>query len=210
MTERNPFPQQPEPRTSVAVVARSELLADAIAALLREGRVAAASVAREDLSAIGAVDVVVCADGDGDPTATVAAVRRARPEAAVVVVVGAADATVLDRAVRAGAAGVLDAHAGGRELAFAVRRVADGRRVLPMAVAGRHDHPGRQLSHRQLEVLRLIAEGRSNGEIATQLTISINTVKFHVRSIFRELGIHNRVEAAQAWARLDARAHLLG
>jgi DNA-binding NarL/FixJ family response regulator len=200
----------PSPALSVAVVARAELLADAIAALLREGGTSAASVNGESLASIGPVDVVVYADADSDPGAALAELRDAQPRARIVVVVPTADATTLDRAVRAGAAGVLDTRAGGRELAFVVRRVADGRRVLPMAVAPRDDRPGRMLSHRQTEVLRLIAEGRSNHEIADELMITINTVKFHVRSIFRELGIHNRVEAAHAWARLNAQAHLLG
>jgi DNA-binding CsgD family transcriptional regulator len=58
----------------------------------------------------------------------------------------------------------------------------------------------RALSSRQREVLRLLAEGRSNREIADALFISVNTVKFHLRSIFRELGLRNRVQAAQRYA----------
>ena len=53
----------------------------------------------------------------------------------------------------------------------------------------------------------LVAAGRSNGEIADELTITVNTVKFDVRTIFRELGIHNRVEASRVWADMQGRAH---
>ena len=54
-----------------------------------------------------------------------------------------------------------------------------------------------RLSARQREVLRLVVAGYSNAQIAAELVISVNTVKFHVRSIFRELGIRSRVDAAR-------------
>jgi LuxR family transcriptional regulator, maltose regulon positive regulatory protein len=60
------------------------------------------------------------------------------------------------------------------------------------------------LSRRQRDVLRLVAAGRSNVEIADELFISVNTVKFHLRSIFRQLGIANRVQAAQRYAELTS------
>ncbi len=53
------------------------------------------------------------------------------------------------------------------------------------------------LSERELEVLRLLAVGRSNPEIAGELFVSLNTVKAHVKNIFTKLGVHNRLEAAQ-------------
>jgi DNA-binding NarL/FixJ family response regulator len=59
------------------------------------------------------------------------------------------------------------------------------------------------LSDRQRDVLRLVAEGRTNAEIAAELMLSVNTVKFHVRSIFRALRICSRVEATLAWSSLD-------
>ena len=52
------------------------------------------------------------------------------------------------------------------------------------------------LSERELEVLRLVAEGRRNREVAATLVISPNTVKFHLRRIYAKLGVENRVEAA--------------
>lgn len=52
-----------------------------------------------------------------------------------------------------------------------------------------------KLSKCELEVLKLIAEGRSNTEIATALYLSPSTIKTHVRDIFNKLGVNNRVQA---------------
>ena len=55
--------------------------------------------------------------------------------------------------------------------------------------------PGRALSERELEVLGLVAEGLSNGEIADKLFISVGTVKTHVHNIFGKLGVEGRPRA---------------
>ena len=54
------------------------------------------------------------------------------------------------------------------------------------------------LSPQELRVLRLLVAGRSNPEIARELIVSINTVKVHVKNIYRKLGVNNRVEASEA------------
>lgn len=56
--------------------------------------------------------------------------------------------------------------------------------------------PNVELSPRELEVLRLIAAGHSNSEIASILYVSPNTIKTHVRSVLNKLGVNHRVEAA--------------
>jgi DNA-binding CsgD family transcriptional regulator len=58
------------------------------------------------------------------------------------------------------------------------------------------------LSDREIEVLRLVASGRSNGEIADRLFITRKTAGVHVTHILNKLGVSNRVEAAMAAARL--------
>ncbi|PSB06873.1 hypothetical protein C7B76_28905 [filamentous cyanobacterium CCP2] len=58
--------------------------------------------------------------------------------------------------------------------------------------------PNHRLSVRELEVLKLIAEGQSNFEIAAHLYLSHSTVKTHVRAIFNKLGVDHRVQAAVA------------
>jgi len=62
--------------------------------------------------------------------------------------------------------------------------------------------PAHTLSSREIEVLRLVAAGRSNGEIGEQLFISRKTAGVHVTHILDKLGVSNRVEAAMAAARL--------
>jgi DNA-binding CsgD family transcriptional regulator len=56
--------------------------------------------------------------------------------------------------------------------------------------------PTHNLSARELEVLKLMAEGQSNSEIAAYLYLSHNTIKTHVRNIFHKLGVDHRVQAA--------------
>lgn len=58
------------------------------------------------------------------------------------------------------------------------------------------DKPEHQLSARELEVLKLMAEGYKNAEIAALLYLSINTVKTHVRTILTKLQVDDRVQAA--------------
>lgn len=57
------------------------------------------------------------------------------------------------------------------------------------------------LSRRELDVLRMAAEGMTNGEIAVRLEVTIHAVKFHLASIYRKLEVGNRTEAAVAYLR---------
>jgi DNA-binding NarL/FixJ family response regulator len=132
---------------------------------------------------------------------TLAAVRDHVPTARILLVTREADAAAVSGAVELGLHGLVDGQAHGRELVQAVRDVVGGRRVFPSMVVLDDDPAAAvQLSRRQRDVLRLVAQGLSNQEVAAELQITVNTVKFHVRTIFRELGIHNRVEAARLWA----------
>jgi DNA-binding NarL/FixJ family response regulator len=65
--------------------------------------------------------------------------------------------------------------------------------------------PPRELSPREREVLERAAFGRSNNQIAAELGVTINTVKFHLASIFRKLGVENRTAAAIAFVRMAPR-----
>ncbi len=87
----------------------------------------------------------------------------------------------------------------------AIRQVAKGRLVFPRAAQRLlmvqrppAPEPSSLLSPRELEVLKLVATGLTNPEIAHQLSVSENTVRFHMRNIFEKLGVNNRTEAA-AW-----------
>ena len=79
------------------------------------------------------------------------------------------------------------------ELCDSIGEAMNGRLVLPQVWLA---EPRRTpLTPRQLEVLRLMAHGHSNAEIARRLGLRRNTVKFHITQIFRRLGVRNRVEA---------------
>jgi DNA-binding NarL/FixJ family response regulator len=135
---------------------------------------------------------------------------RRLPEVVVLVVtVSAAEADVLD-ALEAGAAGYLLKDSGPEEIVRAVEAAVDGDTPLSPRVAGLIVHRARgrageleassaDLSERELEVLRLLAEGLDNNEIALRLYLSPTTAKRHVSAIFSKLGVSNRVQAA-IWA----------
>jgi DNA-binding NarL/FixJ family response regulator len=71
--------------------------------------------------------------------------------------------------------------------------------VTGQAAPSANGHIPAAISDRELQVLALLAAGRTNTEIATRLCLSIRTVERHVQNIYNKLGVHNRVEAA-SWA----------
>jgi len=105
-------------------------------------------------------------------------------------------------AMESGAAGYLQKTAPGKELVQAVRSVAGGASVLQSGLAARLLMPKRApeqgpdgLSARELDVLRLLAEGQHNREIAAELNISTRTVDRHCDNIYAKLGVGSRTEA---------------
>ena len=112
------------------------------------------------------------------------------------------DASVLG-ALRAGARGYLTKDAGAEEIRAAVEAVARGEaaldpsvqhHVVAAAVAAEPELPD-ELTPREAEVLALIAEGRTNAEIAESLVVSAATVKSHVNHIFAKTGVRDRAQA---------------
>jgi DNA-binding NarL/FixJ family response regulator len=111
-------------------------------------------------------------------------------------------------ALRAGASGFLLKDAGADELLHAVRVIAAGEALLSPSITrrliadyARRPPPSEQpaalaeLTPRELEVLRLVARGLSNGEIARELVLGEATVKTHVARIFQKLDVHDRAQA---------------
>jgi DNA-binding NarL/FixJ family response regulator len=102
------------------------------------------------------------------------------------------------RALQAGARGYILKSAMREELLRAIRDVFDGRRYLDSTVApllaARMSH--RSLTGRELEVLRMVAKGLGNKEIAAALNIAEVTVKLHVSHVLEKLGVKDRTEAA--------------
>jgi two-component system NarL family response regulator len=116
----------------------------------------------------------------------------------------------LYEAVKAGAAGYLLKEISIEEVADAIRSVVSGQSLITPSMASkllaefsslskaaeqRQSLPTPRLTGRELEVLKLVAQGMSNREIASELFISENTVKNHVRNILEKLHLHSRMEA---------------
>jgi DNA-binding NarL/FixJ family response regulator len=137
-------------------------------------------------------------------------IRESTPEVRVLVLTVSEEESDLFAAVRAGANGYLLKGASPAEVADAVRSVARGEAPLSPAVApkllaefnalSRRDAEmgghAQRLTPREIDVLRLIARGLSNRQIANDLVISENTVRNHVRNILEKLRVRSRVEAA--------------
>lgn len=137
--------------------------------------------------------------GDG-VTATTGVLAEVPTARVVVLTTYESDADIL-RAVEAGAAGYLLKDASRLELLAAIRGAARGETVLAPSVATRlvdrirRPHAADALSARELEVLKLVAEGLSNGEIGRALFISEATVKTHLLRTFGKLGVSDRTAA---------------
>ena len=135
----------------------------------------------------------------------VEAVRQIRlldPNAKVIVLTTYRNEDYIFPSLQAGARGYLLKDATREELAGAIRQVAAGQSLLDPALvhAARADHP--PLTARERDVLRLMADGKNNSEIATQLFVSENTVKTHVSNIFDKLNCRDRAAAVlSAWKR---------
>ena len=104
------------------------------------------------------------------------------------------------QAIRAGARAYLLKDAPLQELLDAIRRVHAGETCIPPALAAKlaSRMSGEAMTSREMDVLRLLARGRSNKEIGATLFISETTVKTHVRSIFSKLDVMSRTEAIAA------------
>jgi two-component system, NarL family, response regulator LiaR len=135
------------------------------------------------------------------------ALREAQPDVKVIVLTSFADDDKLFPALKAGAAAYLLKDVGPKELADAVSAAARGEtrlhpevsRRLVAGIAGATADgrkPEDQLTGREMDVLRCLAQGRSNKEIGAQLFISEKTVKSHVGSILDKLGLADRTQAA--------------
>jgi DNA-binding NarL/FixJ family response regulator len=123
--------------------------------------------------------------------------RREYPDSRFLVLTTYDSEDDISRALKAGASGYLLKGTNRATLRDAIRLVHNGRRYIPPEVAERV-LPGpasAELTDRELEVLRRIAEGLSNREIGDQLGISESTVKTHVNRLLSKLGVTDRTKA---------------
>jgi DNA-binding NarL/FixJ family response regulator len=144
---------------------------------------------------------------DGDGLQTAALIRKTLPNTAIVMLTSSELDEHLYQAVRIGAAGYLLKTLDAEELFSLLIGIANGEAALTRTMAARllkdvakratrPDNAQDVLTEREIQVLRLVAQGSSNPEIAEHLCISINTVKTHLSSILHKLQLENRTQIA--------------
>jgi two-component system, NarL family, response regulator NreC len=141
----------------------------------------------------------------GEPSlASIPSMQEASPGTAVVVLTMQDDPAFAREAFRQGAKAFVVKHAAGSELVDAIRAAAKGdtyiNPVLGARLAAEPEGPPGGLTPREIEVLRLVAAGHTNPEIAEKLVISIRTVETHRAAIHRKLNTNSRAEVV-AFAR---------
>jgi two-component system, NarL family, response regulator DevR len=148
-------------------------------------------------------------NGDLSGLALIERSRASVPSVRSIVLSMHQDSQIIDTALVAGASAYVVKTAHPEDLASAVRQTFShsvylaGRQSVAAAPAGPKvesaDEPG--LTRRELEILRLVAEGHSNAQLARMLWVTEQTVKFHLSNIYRKLDVSNRTEASR-WAQL--------
>ena len=144
--------------------------------------------------------------------ADLVALRDKAPGTPIVVISSASDLATIRQAVTCGAAGFVPKSAPTDELHRALAAVLAGGvhfpgiDAAPPARDAETDPAGATLTSRQIAVLALLARGKSNKQIARELDISENTVKAHMTSILRKLGVTTRAQAIVSFQR-SAPAH---
>lgn len=148
-----------------------------------------------------------------DGVTACAAIRAAAPNVRVIMLAATEDGDDLLASLRAGAHGYLTKESPGETVVAGIRAVAQGEALVhPLLVATlleefhtvsrrepspiSSDGAGARLTDREVQVVELISQGRSNRDIAAELFISENTVKNHVRSILDKLSLRSRTEVA--------------
>jgi two-component system, NarL family, nitrate/nitrite response regulator NarL len=125
--------------------------------------------------------------------------RRSGSDTAVIIFSAHDDADLVDNALREGAAGFISKRINADDLPAALRQILDPTLFRPLAVTtdgSATDHP--RLSSRELEVLHALLDGLSNKAISERLSVTEQTVKALLTSLYRKLGVSSRTEAVAA------------
>jgi DNA-binding NarL/FixJ family response regulator len=199
---------------------REEILVGVVAEPRQRTRVTAA-LARDGIHSVVEADSIdelvrACSDrhphvgvhvGGSEQTPELRRLARELPRTRLVAVVPASARDVVRGALRAGADGVVAAADLPATVAVTIRAVWAGQTTIPTAARSVLETAG--LSHREREVLDLVAAGLSNTEIAQRLCVTEHTVKSHVGAVFGKLGVHSRREAIMAHAQGHGRFSIL-
>jgi DNA-binding NarL/FixJ family response regulator len=149
-----------------------------------------------------------------DGLSAMAAIKRARPQTAILVLSTYDNIEYIIRAVVGGASGYLLKGTPRQQMIQAIKAVAEGDSLLEphqlhsvvskalqegQKIRGRSTSPAQPLTRRELEVVKLLVQGLTNKQIGDLLGVSASTIKTHVQSIIRKLGVSDRTQAA-VWA----------
>lgn len=141
----------------------------------------------------------------GDGLTTLAQLRKDYPDLKIIILSMFEDSEHIDQALHQGASGYVVKSINPLDLPSTIRQVVEGTVYHPRGRGGEASgapsgtgagHPG-GLTDRELSILRLVAEGLSNLDIASKLYVTEQTVKFHLSNIYRKLGVGNRTEATR-------------
>lgn len=114
---------------------------------------------------------------------------------------GEATRNIVEQALNAGAAGFIPKTLPAKSMISAIKFMVMGEQFIPFNfLTAQDEHPVHKLleklSQREIQVLKGLTEGKCNKDIALDLTITEPTIKFHVKSIYRKMGVANRTQAA--------------
>jgi DNA-binding NarL/FixJ family response regulator len=198
------------PMKKLIVVADNSLIVEAIRSGMRDSGgfqlvgYADPRKARARMIAETGVDLVLVDEGDHSPEAIelIRGIKEESEEVTIIVLTVGMDGDWLRRALAAGASGGISKSVHPAALVTLVREALSGHIVHPLtsppaASATQKEVVAERtaLTHRELEILQLVAGGATNGDIARRLWITEQTVKFHVSNIYRKLDVANRTEA---------------
>ncbi len=142
---------------------------------------------------------------NGDGLDTLSRIREDHPGMKVIILSMFEDSEHIDQALHQGASGYVVKSINPLDLPSTIRQVVEGTVYHPRGRAGEggsapsssgSGHPG-GLTDRELSILRLVAVGLSNLDLASKLYVTEQTVKFHLSNIYRKLGVGNRTEATR-------------
>jgi len=198
-------------QVTVVIIDDHRMFAQSLARLLADEVditvVATAGTGAEGIAAVARLQPqVVLVDfqmPDQDGLAIASEIRQRYPSTMVVMLTGSSDDRLLLAAIDAGCAGFLTKDRAAPELADAIRMAAVGEALISAAtlarllpkIRSRHRGLGSDLTQREREILGLLARGWSNKAIASELFLSVNTVRNYVQYVLNKLGAHSKLEA---------------
>jgi DNA-binding NarL/FixJ family response regulator len=204
-------------RIGVLIVDDHRMFAESLARFLADddgievlGLVHDGSAALEAIGQAGPRVVLIDYSMPGrDGVAVAADIKAAHPAVMVVMLTGSADDTVLLRAIEAGCSGFLTKDRAAAEVGDTVRAAAAGEVLISPAMLARllpklspsYRSLGADLTDRERDTLRYLARGWTNKTIASEMNLSLNTVRNYVQSVLSKLGAHSKLEAVSTAVR---------